>query len=310
MLLHKPILSDKVLGIFGLLCALLAGCLKNPSASVSSQDIPLTIMGKVEDTTGQPAAGIEIFVEQEIQAEQLTGPDGSFSFSWSSERMEELRFRYAALGQPLRLYFIKAGTPGESAVYDKLKTLQVGELDAGVIRLEKEVVISGQVSAPKAFGSGDTLVEGALVHIGRFAALTDLEGRFALYAPAQSLLPVRISQKGYVQTKGTWNVGSIDDSRDFRLYDRLSVEGSLKVPTSFRTDDPAVKSLTLGVSGNAMSRWVRIGLSEEELLQSNKWISFDDKLEIPLTDGGPSQLLYQFADQDKQSLSPIYSLDL
>ncbi len=310
MLRHKLFLSDKILGIFSLSFALLGGCLKNPSAAVSSQDIPLNISGTIEDSLGQAAAGTEIFVEQETQPEQITGPDGSFSLSWSAERMEELRIRYAALGQPLRLYFIKAGTPGESAVYDKMKVLQVGNLDTGVIRLQKEVIISGQVSGPKAFGSGENLIEGALVHIGRFAALTDVDGRFALFAPAQSLLPVRISQKGYVQTKGSWNVGTIDESRDFRLYDRLSVEGSLGVPSSFRSDDPTVKTLTLAVSGNALSRWVRIGLSEDELLSSNKWISMDDKVEIPRDSAEPIQVLYQFADQDKQNLSPIYSLDL
>lgn len=310
MLHHRAILSDKIFGIFGLVLALQGGCLKNPSAAVSSQDIPLTISGVVEDSLGQAASGIEIFVEQETQPEQVTGPDGSFSFSWSAARMEELRFRYTALGQPLRLYFIKAGTPGESAVYDKMKVMQIGNLDAGVIRLQNEVIISGQVSGPRAFGGGVNLLEGALVHVGRFAALTDVDGRFALFAPAQSLLPVRISQKGYVQTRGSWNVGAIDETRDFRLYDRLSVEGSLGIPTNFRNDDPSVKTLTLAVSGNALSRWVRIGLSEEELLNSSKWISLDDKVEVPRIDGASMLILYQFADQNKQTLSPIYSLEL
>ncbi len=295
----------------GLILALQGGaCLKNPKAAVKSQDVPLSVSGQVQDSFGQAAAGIGVFVEQETTPEQITDADGRFSFSWSSERKDELKVRYGGLGQPLRLYFTNAGFPGESAVYDKLKAVEVGNMDLGIIRLQTPVVISGQVMAPKSFAEGDSPAEGALVHVGRLAATTDLDGNFRLYAPSESLLPVRISLKGYVQTKGIWNVGTSDDNRDFRLYDRLIVDGRLEIPTSFRTDDPNIKSLNFSMSGNAMCRWVRLALSEEELSFSNNWMSLDGQIQIPISSNTPAEIFYQFSDQDKQTFSPAYSLRL
>ncbi len=289
-------------------------CLKKPSSEVSSQDFPLTLSGRVLGSDGLGAGDVGIYMETEEIEEARTAADGSFSFAIDADRMQLFRGRYAPLDQPLHLYFVKSGVPGESAVYDQIQPIAIGLLDIGTIRLEKQVAVSGQVRAAKKLEQSTLPVEKAYVRVGRNASLTDADGMFALYAPMRSHLPILISQKGYVQTQGTWHVGVVGDARNFVLYDRLTVEGTLDVPSSFRDNDKAMKTLTLALSANILARWVRLALSDSELAEPVDpritWQMVEGSVEIPLNAARPQAVYYQFADKDRKILSPVYRLDL
>lgn len=289
-------------------------CLKKPASDMASLDFPLRITGKIEDSQGLAAADIAVYIAQEEAPEILSSSDGSFLLTIDSERMSVLRAKYSPLGQPLHLYFVKSGVPGEAASYNQLQPISIGDLDLGIIKLEPQLAISGVVRAAKRLEQSPLPIEGAYVRVGRNAALTNIEGRFALYAPARNALPILITQKGYVQTQGTWHLSATADERAFVLYDRLSVDGQLAIPSSFRNNDPTIKNITLSLSANILSRWVRLALQEDELLDPNNtraaWQHVESPIQVPLSAATPEAVFYQFADKDKKDLSPIYRLEL
>jgi|GEM_PF-5875898 hypothetical protein len=286
-------------------------CLNNPESTVETQEFPLEIAGRTEDPSGAPLAEVMVYVEQESAPEGVSDAEGRFSFSWDEQRLETLRLRYNP-GR-LRLYFVKGGTTGFGAVYDRINPIQIGTLDMGVIRLQPDLTMSGFVFATRPLETAPTPVVGAKVRVGRQEVLTDASGRYSTRAPSEQVLPVVIEKAGYVQTRSTWEVRSAPESRNFTLYDRLSVSGMAATPVLPRSAEAAPASIPLIFNTNALVAWVRVSADFEALERdpgsvNQPWRSIEDSIRVPRPSSGSVVYYYQFADTSRSIRSDIFSI--
>ncbi len=283
----------------------LAACLPGPKSETEKSNPSLTLSGQVLSSDGQPAGQTAIYIEQFSAPELLSSSDGSFTLSFDAKRLNQLRLQYGLQKQPLRIYFVNERNNSESTVMQVLELTARGERSLGRVILQTEVLISGQVLAlSKADGSLQPIAA-ARVLLGRKALVTDGDGKFSGTAPMNTMSPVTIEKKGFVQTLGECLPG--EGVQEFRLFDSLIPTGSIAVtPSGLESFNP---SFVLNYSANSTAQWVRFA-SSPELLQktfevSSPWMDFSQALKANFSKG--STIYYQFTDRDKKVLGPISS---
>ena len=273
----------------------------------------LTLLGNVSGTDRKVDL-VSVYMEQESEPEAVTAADGSFQLFFTPERLRELERRYHFDTQPLHIYFERPASgslPSVGALMEVPYPSGSGRLELGAVTLTPKVRITGQLRGALSPEVNTVPFRGGQIQVGRAFGISDEDGHFALDVPQDSILPVRVRVKGFVESRGLWPTGTLSEDRSFTLFENLTVDGELSVPLAFRQKDPFAKFLDLSVYANAMVSWVRIG-SDASVLEATEssqapWRAVDRSLRIPMF-GTTANFVYQFADRDRKVLSPIHQL--
>ena len=287
--------------LFGFL--LVTACLAHPTSESKKNSPSLLVKGRSQTSTGLPAGKTAIFIEQTPAPEVITADDGSFEFTLDAARLEQLRLLYGLQKTMLRLYFVNESDKTESAVITTLNIQDRGEINFAPIQLQPETLVTGRVL----IGSSQEVVKNARVKLGRKEVYTDADGKFSGFIPQFYTTPVMIEKKGFVQTLGVWLPSFLN--RDFLLVDELMPYGNIEVIPGLRSVNMPMISLNYSATGN--SRWIRLADSPSRLIRtfepSAPWMDLTQELNY---NPSSSVIFYQFADAERNTLSPVFSYAL
>lgn len=285
----------------------LGACVPSSKKSPDVKAPALTVKGSL--SFAETSGPTDIYVED--SPIPFAESDGSnFSLELSNEQIETLRHERGGSNAPLRLYFISEEGERQVAVNSTLRYTDRGSVDLGIISMLPEITLSGNVEAISPIDNQLGSVEGVLVQVGRYTTRTNASGEFEIRAPQNSNLPLLLECEEYVRSVGTWQSGSANVARTLRLYKNLEPVGQLEVNAISRS---SLSTVDLMVSGNAMSRFVRISANAEDLTGDESaaapWMSFDEGLKLPAEYFERPVIYYQFADESRSAIGPVLSFN-
>jgi len=304
------------------LLVLLAGCLKVPSTSTSaSAPSTLALHGQVVDAQGQPASGVQVYIENSQTAEATTDTSGAYSLLLGQDRLVQLAGRSVG-GQGIHLYFEQTGQTGQTgqaAVAGPVSLTTRGEQAVDSVTLQAPASVEGTVYV---LADGRQAEPGAnvTVQMGRSQATSDQDGHFKLSGvPAGALTltaaaPDSVSAVQDLTLKaGEAHVldGPVMLLPDKGVTGAVLVDQSTDIASLVAAGHPYMRRFR--VYGTKAAKYVRF-FHDQTLFQAGKpspllpWRDIPTQFDYDFPTDGGNVLFYQFADENQNVLSPVESL--
>lgn len=318
-----PLRSESTLRRFApyilIMIASLAGCLKTSSpSSVASASLGLVMKGSVQNVDGTPRSGVRIFIDDAADSSSITDASGAFQVTLLADEMTRLAAAASLSATTFHLFFEAGDGTKANAMSIPIGWDERGEKRLGAVQLDQGGTISGKVIT-LAGGRKPEAAAAVLVRLGRGRVTTDTAGNFTIAdVPAGALTIAATSIRKAPATRDLTIVAGETRTLDapLVLFPETGVQGLIVVePVGSQealnqAGHPFLR--TFRVIGNRSAKVIRFNHDKVALINAelSPWIPVPERLDYDFPGQGGYTLYFQLADDDHQTLSEVYSLNV
>ncbi|NRA67320.1 MAG: carboxypeptidase regulatory-like domain-containing protein [Pseudobacteriovorax sp.] len=292
----------KLLKLLGL-TVLLSACLDSADDSLSPKAVDFMIKGRSVDQTGAGIENVDIYLNDAVAISARSEESGQFEVQITAS---DLGISLTDEPPSIKLYY-QAGDSSSFGVSDSIQVAWGTTFDLGDEVLTFPVDFSGSIT----LFDGVSLIpaNGADISLGRETATSSEDGSYGFEQIPSGTLDLTASFPGYLPFETTINTNQLlngSQTGNITLFREslagVLISGSLNSGNlqeflcRFGSDVAFYKVATdldfVGQSGELPSEWIAI----------------QDAIVVDIS--GATKVFYQFANQEQDEVSPIYSIDL